>query len=66
MLRKNNLKNFFLGFIFLLLNVFSFAEIPHSYVTENPKKEVQEVESLKQRDKAELNLSVTKLSLIHI
>ena len=60
MLRKNNLKNFFLGFIFLLLNVFSFAEIPHSYVTENPKKEVQEVESLKQRDKAELNLSVTK------
>ena len=60
MLRKNNLKNFFLGFVFLLLNVFSFAEIPHSYVTENPKKEVQEVETFKQRNKTEMNLSITK------
>ena len=60
MLRKNNLKNFFLGFVFLLLNVFSFAEIPHSYITENPKKEVQEVETFKQRNKTEMNLSITK------
>ena len=35
--------------------------MPHSYVTENPKKEVQKVETFKQREKAELNLSVTKL-----
>ena len=63
MLRKNNLKNFFLGFIFLLLNVFSFAEIPHSYVTENPKKEIQKVETFKQKEKAELNLTATKIKV---
>ena len=58
---KNNLKNFFLGILFLLINVFSLGEVPHSYVTENPKKEVQEVETFKQKEKAELNLSVTKV-----
>ena len=47
--------------LFLIANTLSFAEIPHSYVTENPKKEVQKVETFKQRDKAELNLSVTKV-----
>ena len=47
--------------LFLIANTLSFAEIPHSYVTENPKKEVEKVETFKQRDKAELNLSVTKL-----
>ena len=57
---KNNLKNFFLGILFLLMNVFSLGEVPHSYVTENPKKEVQEVETFKQKEKAEMNLSVTK------
>ena len=47
--------------LFLIANTLSFAEVPHSYVTENPKKEVQKVETFKQREKAELNLSVTKL-----
>ena len=47
--------------LFLIVNILSFAEIPHSYITENPKKEIQKVETFKQRDKAELNLSVTKL-----
>jgi len=47
--------------LFLIVNILSFAEVPHSYVTENPKKEVQKVETFKQREKAELNLSVTKL-----
>ena len=47
--------------LFLIANILSFAEVPHSYVTENPKKEIQKVETFKQRDKAELNLSVTKL-----
>lgn len=47
--------------LFLIANTLSFGEIPHSYVTENPKKEVQKVETFKQRDKAELNLSITKL-----
>ena len=58
---KNNLKNFFLGILFLLMNVFSLGEVPHSYVTENPKKEVQEVEAFKQKEKAEFKLSVTKV-----
>ena len=47
--------------LFLIANTLSFAEVPHSYVTENPKKEIQKVETFKQREKAELNLSVTKL-----
>ena len=47
--------------LFLIANTLSFAKVPHSYVTENPKKEIQKVETFKQRDKAELNLSVTKL-----
>ena len=47
--------------LFLIANTLSFAEVPHSYVTENPKKEVQKVETFKQREKAEINLSVTKL-----
>ena len=37
-----------------------FAEIPHSYVTENPSKEVTQTETLKRKDKAELNLTITK------
>ena len=47
--------------LFLIANTLSFAKVPHSYVTENPKKEIQKVETFKQREKAELNLSVTKL-----
>ena len=40
-----------------------FAEIPHSYVTENPDKEVTQTETLKKyKEKAKLNLSVTKLN----
>ena len=55
------LRTYILTVLFLIANTLSFAEIPHSYVTENPKKEVEKVETFKQRDKAELNLSVTKL-----
>ena len=50
-----------ISLIFFLCSVITFSEVPHSYVTENPKKEVQKVETFKQRDKAELNLSITKL-----
>ena len=47
--------------LFFVINV--FAEIPHSYVTENPDKEVTQTETLKKyKEKAELNLSVTKLN----
>ena len=45
--------------LFFAINV--FAEIPHSYVTENPDKEVTKIETLKRKDKAELNLTITKL-----
>lgn len=55
------LRTYILTVLFLIANTLSFGEIPHSYVTENPKKEVQKVETFKQRDKAELNLSITKL-----
>ena len=55
------LRTYILTILFLIANTLSFAEVPHSYVTENPKKEVQKVETFKQRDKAELNLSITKL-----
>ncbi|MFR8990270.1 MAG: hypothetical protein ACLVH9_03800 [Fusobacterium sp.] len=55
------MRTYILTVLFLIANTLSFAEIPHSYVTENPKKEVQKVETFKQREKAELNLSVTKL-----
>ena len=53
------LRTYILTVLFLIANTLSFGEIPHSYVTENPKKEVQKVETFKQRDKAELNLSIT-------
>lgn len=37
-------------------------EIPHSIITENPKKDVTTIETLKKyKDKAELNITVTKL-----
>lgn len=46
--------------LFFAINV--FAEIPHSYVTENPDKEVTQTETLKRyKEKAELNLSITKI-----
>ena len=47
--------------LFFAINV--FAEIPHSYVTDNPDKEVTQTETLKKyKEKAELNISVTKLN----
>ena len=50
----------FLIMLFFVINV--FAEIPHSYVTENPDKEVTQTETLKRyKEKAELNLSITKI-----
>ena len=54
-------KNLLISLIFFLYSAFTFSEVLHSYVTENPKKEIQKVETFKQREKAELNLSVTKL-----
>ena len=59
--RLNQILKVFLVMLFFAINV--FAEIPHSYVTENPDKEVTQTETLKRyKEKAELNLSVTKLN----
>ena len=58
--RLNQILKVFLVMLFFAINV--FAEIPHSYVTENPDKEVTQTETLKRyKEKAELNLSITKI-----
>ncbi len=56
--RLSQILKVFLIMLFFAINV--FAEIPHSYVTENPNKEVTQIETLKRKDKAELNLTITK------
>ncbi|WP_302163350.1 hypothetical protein, partial [uncultured Fusobacterium sp.] len=56
------MKKVLLSIVFLLMSIISFSEVPHSYVTENPDKIVTQTETLKKyKDKAELNLSITKL-----
>ena len=54
---KRKIVNFLL---FILLSMMALAEVPHTYVTDNPKSEVHKVETIKEREKANLNLSVTK------
>ena len=55
------MKKFFLLMIGLFIfSLGIFAAVPHSYVTENPSKEVTQTETLKRKDKAELNLTITK------
>ena len=49
----------FLTAIFLSLSC--FGEISHSYVTDNPNTQINKIETIKEREKAELNLSVTKI-----
>ena len=46
--------------LFLLLVINIFAEVPHITIVENPSKEVTKVETLKRKDKAELNITVEK------
>lgn len=58
--RLNQILKVFLVMLFFTINV--FAEIPHSYVTDNPSKIVTQTETLKRyKEKAELNLSITKI-----
>ena len=49
----------FLTAIFLSLSC--FGEVLHSYVTDNPNTQINKIETIKEREKAELNLSVTKV-----
>ena len=58
---NRGLRRMFLILTMLLsLSIVSFSEIPHSYVSENPDRAISKVETIKEREKAELNLSVTK------
>lgn len=52
-----------LYFMIFFINILAVErEIPHNIVTENPKKDVTTIETLKKyKDKAELNITVTKL-----
>ena len=55
------MKKFFLLMIGLFIfSLGIFAAVPHSYVTENPTKEITQTKTLKRKDKAELNLTITK------
>ena len=45
----------------IFLSLSCFGEVPHSYVTDNPNAQVNKIETIKEREKAELNLSVTKV-----
>ena len=56
------IKNFFIFFCCFVTLIGAEREIPHSIVTENPKKEVAEIQTLKKyKEKAELNITVTKI-----
>lgn len=56
------LKKIVVILLFLFGIVVLGKEVPHSYIWENPDKEVTQTETLKRhKDKAELNISVTKL-----
>ena len=45
----------------IFLSISCFGEVPHSYVTDNPNTQINKIETIKEREKAELNLSVTKV-----
>lgn len=55
----------FIGFLLTLLTIVSFAEAPEApnqLITENPYKEVKTVEANKNREHAEMKISVNKLN----
>ncbi|WP_407536513.1 hypothetical protein QCB49_11075 (plasmid) [Cetobacterium somerae] len=59
----------FIVFLLTLLTVVSFAEppeAPNQLITENPYKEVKTVEADKNREHAEMNLSVNKIHIKEI
>lgn len=58
------IKNLFILFFFCCFSVLIGAEreIPHTIITENPNKKVTEIQTLKKyKEKAELNITVTKI-----
>lgn len=62
---KKNLQKIVGVFIFSMIfyTTFSDREIPHSIIKNNPNKEVTEINTLERRkNKAELNISVTKVN----
>ena len=64
-INKNwTLARYFVLILYLILSVISLGEgeVPHSYVWENPEKEVTSTETIKRhKEKAELNITITKI-----
>ena len=64
-IKKNwTLARYFVLILYLILSVISLGEgeVPHSYVWENPEKAVTSTETIKRhKEKAELNITITKI-----
>ena len=64
--RHRKISLILIGILLTLLTILSFAEppeAPNQLITENPYKEVKTVEANKNREHAEMNISVDKLNL---
>lgn len=64
--RHGKISLILIGFLLTLSTILSFAEppeAPNQLITENPYKEVKTVEANKNREHAEMNISVDKLNL---
>lgn len=64
--RHRKISLILIGFLLTLSTILSFAEppeAPNQLITENPYKEVKTVEANKNREHAEMNISVDKLNL---
>lgn len=60
------MKNFLVVFFFMICSIFAEVKIPHEIITENPSREVKIVESKKLKEKAEMNITVKKLTPLEI
>ena len=61
---KNSKNNLLILFFYFIISILSLGEgeVPHSYVWENPEKEVTSTETIKRhKEKAELNITITKI-----
>lgn len=67
--RHGKISLILIGFLLTLSTILSFAEppeAPNQLITENPYKEVKTVEANKNREHAEMNISVDKLNLLKL
>lgn len=63
---KKLIKNFLVVFFLMICSIFAEVKIPHEIITENPSREVKIVESKKMKEKAEMNITVKKLTPLEI